>query len=66
MSPEDEAAAREKGRLLAAIRMADFLDIRQRVEEAYGVAYCMERYPEAYFSSRVANKKLASLPVVLL
>jgi hypothetical protein len=66
MGAQEEAVAQEKGRRLAAARMAEYHDIRQRLEDVYGVAYCKSRYPEAYLTVSEADKKLASLPVVLL
>lgn len=40
--------AAERGRLLAAARMADDAEARKRVEDAYGVDFCRQMYPEAY------------------
>lgn len=40
--------AAERGRLLAAMRIAEDPDSRKRVEEAYGVDFCKQMYPEAY------------------
>lgn len=46
--------AAERGRLLAATRMADDLEARKRVEDAYGAEFCRKMYPEAYQSGHVS------------
>ena len=46
----DDAIAAERGRLLAARAIAENADQRKRVEDMFGVAYCRNRYPEAYRS----------------
>lgn len=40
--------AAERGRLLAASRIAGDPDVRKRMEDAYGVDFCKGMYPEAY------------------
>lgn len=47
---ETEMDAKERGRLLAAWKMASDPDARQRVEQAYGLDYCHAVYPEVYKS----------------
>ena len=40
--------AAERGRLLAASRIADDADVRKRMEDRYTVDVCKQMYPEAY------------------
>lgn len=42
--------ARERGRQMACRKIIEDDDARRRVEAAYGVAYCKQRYPEAYWT----------------
>ena len=42
--------AAERGRLLAASRIADDPETRKRMEDRYGVEFCRTQYPEAYKS----------------
>lgn len=44
----DDDVAKERGRLLAAHAIANNREQRLRVEDAFGLAYCMRRWPEAY------------------
>lgn len=48
MTPDEEAIARERGRRMAAEAVRLNPDSRKRVESAYGIEICMERWPEAY------------------
>jgi hypothetical protein len=47
-SSVDDPIAMEKGRLFAARAIAADPEARKRVEDRYGVDYCIARYPEAY------------------
>lgn len=40
--------AAERGRLMAAHKIATDPEARARVEQMFGVEYCMANYPEAY------------------
>ncbi len=42
--------AAEKGRLTAAHSIASDPEARRRVEDAFGVEFCVKMYPEAYRS----------------
>lgn len=44
----DDDIAKERGRLIAAHAIANNADQRKRVEDAFGLQYCMMRWPEAY------------------
>ncbi len=48
MSHSDFEAACERGRKLAAEAVRVDRKARRRVEKAFGIAYCRDRYPEAY------------------
>lgn len=56
--------AAERGRLLAASRMADDPEARKRVENAYGIEFCRKMYPEVYKSGfiKLLNKVWKLLP----
>lgn len=45
---QSDQEAAERGRLLTAHGMAVDPEGRARLEAAYGVEYCRQRYPEAY------------------
>lgn len=48
LSSIDDSIAMEKGRLLAAQAIAQSPEQRHRAEEKFGLAYCKQRWPEAY------------------
>jgi len=48
MTSLEVAVAMERGRQMAARKVAEDPEARRRVEDAYGVEYCRRRYPEAY------------------
>jgi hypothetical protein len=50
ITQEEIDIARERGRLMAARKVAEDPDARKRVEDTYGIPYCKRRYPEAYRS----------------
>jgi hypothetical protein len=51
VSSFDDTVARERGRLLAAQAMANNPEQKRVVEDTFGVQYCRNRYPEAYYST---------------
>jgi signal recognition particle subunit SEC65 len=51
VSSFDESVARERGRLLAAQAIANNPEQKKVVEAVYGIQYCRNRYPEAYYST---------------
>lgn len=70
-NPEDRtpAEAREIGRLMTAHKVATDPEAKARVESVYGVAYCQQRYPEAYVStnnragfSKMLDRVRAAIP----
>jgi hypothetical protein len=60
MSQREIDTAMERGRQMAARKMAEDAEARRRVEDVYGVEYCRRRYPEAYRGNlvRVVEKYL--------
>ena len=48
----DKSIAEEGGRLYAARAIAENPEQRKKVEEAFGVAYCKSRWPEAYLKGQ--------------
>ena len=48
LAPEEYAIASERGRALAAEAIRCNPDSRRRMEQRYGIEFCMKRYPEAY------------------
>jgi hypothetical protein len=48
MTSSEIDSAMERGRQMAARKVAEDPEARKRVEEAYGLEYCRRRYPEAY------------------
>ena len=63
MRAADPVAA-EKGRLVAANFISNDPEARKRVEDAYGVEFCKQMYPEAYRTGflRMLDKVRDSLP----
>lgn len=51
MSPSEAALAEERGRLMAAGVLMNNLEKRKQVEDTFGKAYCVRRYPEVYKTS---------------
>ena len=47
--------AAERGRLLAASRIAEDQEVRNRMEDRYGLDFCKAQYPEAYKSGFIAR-----------
>jgi hypothetical protein len=64
ISPVEWAIAEERGRLIAAAKIAEDPEARKRVEDAYGVEYCRNRYPEAYQTHLVVDWARKSLKVL--
>ncbi len=64
MDPVEWGIASERGRLIAAANMAESSEARKRVEDAYGVEYCRNRYPEAYRTHLVRGWARKSLKVL--
>lgn len=48
MTPVEIAIAKERGRNMAAQAIIANPDSRKRVESAYGIEHCKNRWPEAY------------------
>jgi hypothetical protein len=46
------SSAEERGRRMAASKLASDTERRKVVEAAYGEGYCRRRYPEAYTKER--------------
>lgn len=55
MSYQEMVQAEEKGRMMAARKMAEDPQARKRVEEVYGEDYCRRRYPEVYREQELNN-----------
>jgi hypothetical protein len=48
MSFSEYAEAEERGRRMAAAKIASDPEARKRVEAVYGETFCRSRYPESY------------------
>ncbi len=48
MTPDEIFTAKERGRHMAANAIIANPDSRKRVESAYGIEFCKNRWPEAY------------------
>ena len=48
MSFSQWSGAEERGRQMAAAKLASDPKKREEMEKVYGVRYCQNRYPEAY------------------
>jgi hypothetical protein len=61
---QSDQEAAERGRLMTAHGMAVDSEGRARLEAAYGIEYCRNRYPEAYKSgfSRMLDNLRAKIP----